>query len=99
MIARLIKARYVERRVIDGTSTRYVITDFGRISLDRYYDGATLMPCRFPPPWSIEEHNDACFIVKDRRGQALACVYFENEPGLQRSMKRFTRGKRRRHTT
>jgi hypothetical protein len=51
MIARLIKARYVERRVIDGTSTRYVITDFGRISLDRYYDGATLMPCRFPPPW------------------------------------------------
>jgi hypothetical protein len=20
---------------------------------------------RFPPPWSIEEHNDACFIVRD----------------------------------
>ena len=34
MIARLIKARYVERRVIEGMSTRYVITDFGRISLD-----------------------------------------------------------------
>ena len=49
-------------------------------------------PRRFPPPWSIEEHNDACFIVKDRRGQALACVYFENEPGLQRNMKLFTRG-------
>ena len=34
MIARLIKTGYVERRVIDGSSTRYVITDFGRISLD-----------------------------------------------------------------
>jgi hypothetical protein len=25
----------------------------------------------FPPPWTIEEHNDACFIVKDATGQAL----------------------------
>jgi hypothetical protein len=22
---------------------------------------------RFPPPWTIEELNDACFVVKDRR--------------------------------
>jgi hypothetical protein len=27
---------------------------------------------RFPPPWSIEELNDASFIVKDSNGQALA---------------------------
>jgi hypothetical protein len=27
---------------------------------------------RFPPPWSIEELNDACFVVCDRNGQALA---------------------------
>ena len=20
---------------------------------------------RFPPPWTVEDHNDACFIVKD----------------------------------
>jgi len=26
---------------------------------------------RFPPPWTIEEHNNACFIVKDGTGQAL----------------------------
>jgi len=26
---------------------------------------------RFPPPWIVEEHNDACFIVKDATGQAL----------------------------
>lgn len=33
MIARLVKAGYVERRVTEGTSTRYVITDLGIISL------------------------------------------------------------------
>jgi hypothetical protein len=37
-------------------------------------------PRRFPPPWSIEERQ-ACFIVKDGNGQALAYVYFEEEPG------------------
>jgi len=24
---------------------------------------------RFPPPWTIEEMNDACFIVRDKNGQ------------------------------
>jgi hypothetical protein len=31
---------------------------------------------RFPPPWVIEEHDKACFIVRDANGQALAYVYF-----------------------
>ncbi len=31
---------------------------------------------RFPPPWMVEEHNNACLIVKDAIGQALAYVYF-----------------------
>jgi hypothetical protein len=35
---------------------------------------------RFPPPWFPEE-TDACFIVRDHNGQALAYVYFEEEPG------------------
>jgi hypothetical protein len=26
---------------------------------------------RFPPPWIVEERNNACFIVKDAAGQAL----------------------------
>jgi hypothetical protein len=39
------------------------------------------MARRFPPPWTIEDHNDACFIVKDRSGFALAYVYYEEEPG------------------
>ena len=35
---------------------------------------------RFPAPWSVEE-SDACFIVRDHGRQALAYVYFEEEPG------------------
>ena len=38
---------------------------------------------RFPPPWTVEE-TDACFIVRDANGQALAYVYFEDEPGRPR---------------
>jgi hypothetical protein len=37
-------------------------------------------PRRFPPPWSIDE-QEACFIVRDTTGQALAYVYFDEEPG------------------
>jgi hypothetical protein len=39
------------------------------------------MPARrFPPPWTVEELNDACFVVRDNNGQQLAYVYFEEEP-------------------
>ena len=31
---------------------------------------------RFPPPWVVEE-TPACFIVRDRGGQALAHLYYE----------------------
>jgi hypothetical protein len=37
-------------------------------------------PRRFPPPWSVDE-QPACFDVRDHNGQALAYVYFGNEPG------------------
>jgi hypothetical protein len=30
---------------------------------------------RFPPPWTIDEANDACFIVRDSTGQALGHFY------------------------
>ena len=47
-------------------------------------------PRRFPPPWSIEEGAES-FIVKDANGQALAYLYFEDEPQRQMSMKRLSR--------
>jgi hypothetical protein len=28
---------------------------------------------RYPPPWTVEE-TEACFIVRDKNGQALAYV-------------------------
>jgi len=45
---------------------------------------------RFPPPWSAEE-TDACFIVCDHNRQALAYVYFEDEPGRRAAAKLLTR--------
>ena len=45
---------------------------------------------RFPPPWSIEE-SAACFIVRDGDKQALAYIYFENEPGRRSSAQLLTR--------
>ena len=41
--------------------------------------GAAMPARRFPPPWSVEVQS-ACFVMRDRDGQALAYVYFENEP-------------------
>ena len=33
-------------------------------------------------PWSVEE-LDACYVVRDHDGQALAYIYYENEPGAE----------------
>jgi len=45
---------------------------------------------RFPSPWTLDEANDACFIVRDHNGQALAYVYFEDEPGRRSAAKLLT---------
>ena len=39
---------------------------------------------RFPPPWTIEEMNGVCFIVRDKNGQQLGCFYYEQEPSRRR---------------
>ena len=49
-----------------------------------------MTPRRFPPPWSAEE-TDACFIVRGANGQALAYVYFEEEPGRRAAAHLLTR--------
>jgi hypothetical protein len=36
---------------------------------------------RFPPPWTFEEADNACFVIKDANGLAVAFVHFESEPG------------------
>ena len=48
------------------------------------------MSRRFPPPWSAEE-TETCFIVRDANGQALAYVYFEEEPGRRSAAHLLTR--------
>ena len=45
---------------------------------------------------SIEERNDACFIVSDKNGQALAYVYLEDEPGRRMAAGLLTRDEARR---
>jgi hypothetical protein len=51
---------------------------------------------RFPAPWTIEDRNDACFVVKDHHGRALAYVYFESEPGRRAAADLLTRDEARR---
>ena len=51
---------------------------------------------RFSPPWTIDEMNDACFIVRDRNGQALGYFYFEEEPGRRAAANLLTKDEARR---
>jgi hypothetical protein len=46
---------------------------------------------RFPPPWTFEEANHACFIVRDANNFAVAYVYFESEPGRRAAAKLMTK--------
>ena len=51
---------------------------------------------RFPPPWTVEDHNRACFIVKDKNGHSLAFVYYEEEAGRQAAANLMTKDEARR---
>ena len=45
---------------------------------------------RIPIPWTVEE-TDACSIVRDAGGQALAYVYYGDEPGRRSAASLLTR--------
>lgn len=51
---------------------------------------------RFPPPWTVEESNNACFVVKDANGFAVSFVYFESEPGRRTAANLMTKDEARR---
>ena len=48
---------------------------------------------RFPSPWIFD---DACFIVKDANGLAVAYVYYEEEPGRRKAANLMTKEEARR---
>ena len=50
---------------------------------------------RFPPPWTAEVTPN-CFIVRDANGQALAYVYYEDEPGRVSAAKLLSKDEARR---
>jgi len=56
------------------------------VALDRHY---------FPPPWTVEEQS-TCFVVQDHSDQALAYVYYEEEPGRRSTAKLLTKVEARR---
>ena len=49
----------------------------------------------FPPPWTVEEQS-TCFVVQDHSGQALAYIYFQDEPGRRSAAKLLTKDDARR---
>jgi endo-1,4-beta-D-glucanase Y len=51
---------------------------------------------RFPAPWTLDEANKACFIVRDHNGLAVAYVYFESEPGRRAAAGLMTKDQARR---
>jgi endo-1,4-beta-D-glucanase Y len=62
-------------------------------------DGALAMSDhhrRFRSPWTFEDHNNACFIVKDATGFAIAYVYYEDETGRRTASELMTRDEARR---
>jgi hypothetical protein len=54
---------------------RSVITGRLAVTLASSRFRLKLMPSsrRFPPPWTLDENNDACFIVRDKNGHFEFC--------------------------
>jgi hypothetical protein len=51
---------------------------------------------RVPPPWTFEEANSTCFVVKDANGFAVCYVYYESELGRRTAANLMTKDDARR---
>jgi len=65
------------------------------LNCDLNHKEGDFAPSPFPPPWTVEDHL-ACFIVKDSTGQALAHIYYEDEPGRRSAAKLLSQDEARR---
>ncbi len=63
---------------------REVLRDVQKKPKQDFDSGPISAHAPLPPPWSVDE-TEACYIVRDATGQALAYVPFEEEPGRRRS--------------
>ena len=50
---------------------------------------------RSPPPWTFDEANHACFIVRDANRFPVAYLYFESEPGRRAAARLMTKDEAR----
>jgi endo-1,4-beta-D-glucanase Y len=50
----------------------------------------------FPSPWTVEDTNDAYFVVTDASGQTLGYFYFEEDCGRRSAAKLLTKEEARR---
>src|ERR1700691_4526909 len=64
---------------LQGTRINVVTPAPFRSNRDQDAPDTVMPPRRFPPPWMVDE-LDAAFVIRDHGGQALAYVYFEDEP-------------------
>jgi hypothetical protein len=60
----------------------------------RTVDRAVPQPRCFQPPW-VAEDRASCFVVKDRAGQELAYIYYENDPRRRSIVKLLSRDEAR----
>ena len=74
------------------------LVNAGGFAVRRFRRGRCMTQRHFTPPWIVEDHL-ACFIIKDNNGQALAYVYYEEEPGQQAAAKQLSKDEARRIAT
>ena len=55
-----------------------------------------MTPRRFPPPWSLDETNSSCPVVRDATGFVLATWDFEEEPSRRAAASLLTKDEARR---